>query len=128
MGHIRLGALPRTLKWARVVELVERNGNAAEVAAAALIAAEQGLKEAATDAGLARSLWLLTQLPRNPRREQAVRVSLGVGPAGVTALPTGAQGSHILSSLLTADALGMIPMGEGVVATGDEITLRALAR
>jgi molybdopterin molybdotransferase len=69
-----------------------------------------------------------TELPRNPRREQAVRVSLGVGPAGVTALPTGAQGSHILSSLLAADALGMIPMGEGVVAAGDEITLRALAR
>jgi molybdopterin molybdotransferase len=71
---------------------------------------------------------LLTQLPRNPRREQAVRVSLGDGPAGVTARPTGAQGSHILSSLLAADALGMIPMGEGVVAAGDEITLRALAR
>ena len=55
-------------------------------------------------------------------------MSLGDGPGGVTAMPTGAQGSHILSSLLTADALGMIPMGEGVVAAGDEITLRALAR
>jgi molybdopterin molybdotransferase len=69
-----------------------------------------------------------TELPRNPRREQAVRVSLHDGPGGVTATPTGAQGSHILSSLLAADALGMIPMGEGVVAAGDEITLRALAR
>ncbi len=68
------------------------------------------------------------ELPRNPRRDQAVRVSLDAGPAGVTATPTGAQGSHILSSLLAADALGMIPMGEGVVAAGDEITLRALAR
>jgi molybdopterin molybdotransferase len=69
-----------------------------------------------------------TELPRNPRREQAVRVSLSNGPGGPTAMPTGAQGSHILSSLLAADALGMIPMGEGVVAAGDEITLRALAR
>jgi molybdopterin molybdotransferase len=69
-----------------------------------------------------------TELPRNPRREQAVRVSLSDGPGGVTATPTGAQGSHILSSLLAADALGMIPMGEGIVAAGDEITLRALAR
>jgi molybdopterin molybdotransferase len=69
-----------------------------------------------------------TELPRNPRREQAVRVSLSGGPARVTATPTGAQGSHILSSLLTADALGMIPMGEGVVAAGAEISLRALAR
>jgi molybdopterin molybdotransferase len=69
-----------------------------------------------------------TELPRNPRREQAVRVALTDGPEGVTATPTGAQGSHILSSLLAADALGMIPMGDGVVAAGDEITLRALAR
>jgi molybdopterin molybdotransferase len=69
-----------------------------------------------------------TELARNPRREQAVRVSLDDGPNGVTATLTGAQGSHILSSLLAADALGMIPMGDGVVATGDEITLRALAR
>jgi molybdopterin molybdotransferase len=68
------------------------------------------------------------ELPRNPRRTQAVRVSLSDGPGGVTALPTGAQGSHILSSLLAADALGMIPIGDGVVAAGDEITLRALAR
>jgi molybdopterin molybdotransferase len=71
---------------------------------------------------------LLTEMPRNPRREQAVRVSLSDGPGGVTAMPTGAQGSHILSSLLDADALGMIPMGQGIVAAGDEITLRALAR
>ena len=68
------------------------------------------------------------ELARNPRREQAVRVSLSQGPGGATALPTGAQGSHILSSLLAADALGMIAMGDGVVAAGDEITLRALAR
>ncbi len=51
-----------------------------------------------------------------------------MAPARVTATPTGAQGSHILSSLLAADALGMIPMGEGVVAAGAEIALRALAR
>jgi molybdopterin molybdotransferase len=69
-----------------------------------------------------------TELARNPRREQAVRVSLDDGPGGVTATPTGAQGSHILSSLLAADALGMIPMGDGVVAAGDRIKLRALAR
>jgi molybdopterin molybdotransferase len=71
---------------------------------------------------------LATDVPRNPRRVQAVRVSLHNSPAGVTATPTGAQGSHILSSLLAADALAMIPMGDGVVAAGDEITLRALAR
>ncbi|HEX5191325.1 MAG TPA: gephyrin-like molybdotransferase Glp [Solirubrobacteraceae bacterium] len=63
--------------------------------------------------------------PRNPRREQALRVSLRDEPGGVTAVPTGAQGSHILSSLLDADALATIPIGEGVVAAGDEVALRA---
>ena len=89
------------------------------------LAALQGAPAPAPPTPTAR---LLTELPRNPRREQAVRVSLQQGSTGVTATLTGAQGSHILSSLLTADALGMIPMGEGVVAAGDTITLRALAR
>jgi molybdopterin molybdotransferase len=68
------------------------------------------------------------QRPRNPRREQALRVSLHDGPDGVTAVPTGAQGSHILSSLLDADALATIPIGDGVVAAGDEVALRAFPR
>jgi molybdopterin molybdotransferase len=65
---------------------------------------------------------------RNPRREQALRVSLHDRPDGVTAMPTGAQGSHILSSLLDADALARIPIGEGVVAAGEEVSLRAFPR
>ena len=68
------------------------------------------------------------QLRRNPRREQAVRVALSDGPAGPIAVPTGAQGSHILSSLLGADALAMIPSGEGIVARSERVALRALAR
>jgi molybdopterin molybdotransferase len=66
--------------------------------------------------------------PRNPRREQALRVSLRDGPDGVTAVTTGAQGSHILTSLLDADALATIPIGEGVVAAGDTVALRAFPR
>jgi molybdopterin molybdotransferase len=89
------------------------------------LAALQGAPAPAPSAPTAT---LATELPRNPRREQAVRMSLAADSRGVTATPTGAQGSHILSSLLAADALGMIPMGDGVVAAGDEITLRALAR
>ena len=86
------------------------------------------LQGAPTPAPPAPTAQLVTELPRNPRREQAVRVSLQQSSAGVTATPTGAQGSHILSSLLAADALGMIPMGAGTVAAGEEIALRALAR
>jgi molybdopterin molybdotransferase len=75
-----------------------------------------------------RTARLGVERPRNPRREQALRVSLRDRPEGVTAVPTGAQGSHILTSLLDADALATIPSGEGVVAAGDEVALRAFPR
>jgi molybdopterin molybdotransferase len=50
---------------------------------------------------------------RLPDREQAVRVRLEEGPGGTVATPTGAQGSHRLSSMLGAGALAMVPAGEG---------------
>ncbi len=36
MGHIRLGELPRSRKWERVVELLKDDGDLAAVAAATL--------------------------------------------------------------------------------------------
>jgi molybdopterin molybdotransferase len=70
-----------------------------------------------------------TDVRRNPRREQAVRVRLQADPDGATvrAFPNGAQGSHILSSLLGADALAMIPAGDGHLPGGGIVTLEALA-
>jgi molybdopterin molybdotransferase len=64
---------------------------------------------------------------RNPRREQAMRVRLEPDGAAVLAFPTGAQGSHILTSLLGADALAMIPIGEGQLAAGTAVRLEALS-
>lgn len=63
MGHLRLGDIPRTRRWDQVVELIQGDGTAAQVAAAALIAAEAGLRKAADDDGVASVVWLLTQLP-----------------------------------------------------------------
>jgi molybdopterin molybdotransferase len=66
---------------------------------------------------------------RNPRREQAVRISLRAAPDGtLVARPTGAQGSHILSSLLAADALALVPAGEGSLEAGAVVGLEALVR
>jgi molybdopterin molybdotransferase len=50
---------------------------------------------------------------RIPGREQAVRVRVEERPDGPVATPTGAQGSHRLSSMLGAGALAMVPAGEG---------------
>ena len=73
------------------------------------------------------SATLAVDVRRNPRREQAVRVTLALSDDGLRATPNGAQGSHILSSLLGADALAMIPQGEGTLSAGTTVALRALA-
>ena len=70
---------------------------------------------------------LATDVRRNPRREQAIRVTLEHTDEGVLATPNGAQGSHILSSLLGADALAMIEPGESALPAGATVALRALA-
>jgi molybdopterin molybdotransferase len=64
---------------------------------------------------------------RNPRREQAIRVRLEPDGQRTVAFANGAQGSHILTSLLGADALAMIPAGEGVLGAGTRVTLEELA-
>ena len=68
-----------------------------------------------------------SEVRRNPRREQAVRVRLEDSSSGILAFPNGAQGSHILTSLLGADALAMIPPGEGHLPVGTKVALEALA-
>ena len=68
-----------------------------------------------------------TEVTRNPRRDQMIRVRLRDDEDAVRAYPNGAQGSHILTSLLGADALALIPAGEGTVAEGTAVTLHALA-
>jgi len=72
---------------------------------------------------------LATAVRRLSLRERAIRVRLehdGAGPP--FAHPNGAQGSHILSSLIGADALAMIPPGEGELPAGAIVALEALAR
>ena len=63
MGHIRLGLLPRTLKWQQVVALLAEAAPVDRIAAASADAAEAGLRRASDDPALAHSFWLLTQIP-----------------------------------------------------------------
>ncbi len=63
---------------------------------------------------------------RNPGREQALRVRLERDAHGLTASPTGPQASHILSSLLGAQALALVPAGEGELPAGSEVSLQPL--
>ena len=64
---------------------------------------------------------------RNPEREQAIRVRLVQSEDGPVARPTtGAQGSHVLTSMLGADALAFIAPGEGEAAAGERVEVELL--
>jgi hypothetical protein len=63
MGHIRLGRLPRTVKWNQVVSLIDSGASTAEIALVALDASRKGLQAASKDPTLIYSVWLLTQIP-----------------------------------------------------------------
>jgi hypothetical protein len=69
MGHIRLGALPRTRKWTQVVGLIEGGAGTVQVANATIRAAETGLSFAAKDKGVIETIWLLTKIPLAARLE-----------------------------------------------------------
>ncbi|MSX02626.1 MAG: molybdopterin molybdenumtransferase MoeA [Actinobacteria bacterium] len=59
---------------------------------------------------------------RHPKRDECVRVRV----VDREAFATGPQGSHILSSMTLADALAVIPRGEGSLDAGSPIELLAL--
>lgn len=71
---------------------------------------------------------LAAAVPRNHDREQAVRVRLERQNGRLFATPNGPQGSHIVTSLLGADALALIPAGEGEVEAGATVPLEPLPR
>jgi molybdopterin molybdotransferase len=55
-----------------------------------------------------------------------VRVRLERGDDGSIARPTKAQGSHVLTSMLGADALARVRAGEGDIAAGERIDIELL--
>jgi len=67
-----------------------------------------------------------TRFKRNPAREQAITVRLERADARAIAVPNGPQGSNLISSLLGADALAMIPAGTGELEAGSPVRLVAL--
>jgi molybdopterin molybdotransferase len=65
-------------------------------------------------------------IARNPRREQAVRVRLAQTGEGLVAASNGEQGSHMLTSMVGADALAMIEPGSGHVPAGASVEVELL--
>ncbi len=71
---------------------------------------------------------LTADVKLNRQREQAVRVHLARADGVTTATPTGPQDSHIVTSLLGADALALIPPSETPLTAGSQVELAYLAR
>ena len=65
-------------------------------------------------------------IERNPGRDQAVRCQLEAHDDGFHAEPTKAQASHMLTSMLGARALALVPAGEGTLAAGDRVEVELL--
>lgn len=69
MGHIRLGRLPRSKRWADVVRLLAEGADVAALASATADAAEGEFSRNQDDPALQYAVWLLTQLPIAARSE-----------------------------------------------------------
>lgn len=90
--------------------------------AAPALRAVQGADPSATRA----SAVLDAPVARDPRREQAVRCRLRAADDGWHAEPTGAQGSHVLTSMLGARALALVPLGGGELRAGERVEIELL--
>ena len=69
---------------------------------------------------------LAADVPRLPQRDQAVRCSLELGDDGWRATPTGPQGSHVLTSMLGADALAVVEAGPEPARAGERVQVELL--
>jgi molybdopterin molybdotransferase len=58
---------------------------------------------------------------RSPERDQVVRCRLWLRDDGWHVEPTKAQGSHVLSSMLDADAFALVEAGDGEIAPGERV-------
>jgi molybdopterin molybdotransferase len=64
---------------------------------------------------------LSRELERRRGRVEAVRCRLELREVGWLALPAEHQGSHVLTSMLGADCLALIPSGSGTVRAGERV-------
>jgi molybdopterin molybdotransferase len=69
---------------------------------------------------------LAEDVPRLRARDQAVRCALELTDRGWLATPSGPQGSHVLTSMLGADALATIEAGAEPARAGDRVEVELL--
>ena len=80
----------------------------------------------ATDADRRTTATLAEPYAKKPGRAHAIRVRLELGEDGWRATPTKEQGSHVLTSMLGADALAFLPADHGDFAGGESVEIELL--
>lgn len=87
MGHIHLGAIPRTKRWNEVVSLLEVGSTVEEVAGASAHAAARSLLSASGDPVFVEAVRLLVSIPIAARAEdfgdalRRLNLEVGTGPS-----------------------------------------------
>jgi molybdopterin molybdotransferase len=80
-----------------------------------------------TDPSATRSQAVLdAPISPSPDRAQAVRCRLRMADDGWHAEPTGPQGSHVLSSMVGAGALAIVPAGDRQIVAGERVVIEVL--
>jgi molybdopterin molybdotransferase len=102
------------------------NPVSAMVTFALLVAPALAAMQGAAREPAPREALLGTDYEKRPGRAHAVRCRVEARHDGLHALPTGAQGSHILTSMLGADALAIIPREQGSVRRGEWVRIEPL--
>jgi molybdopterin molybdotransferase len=80
----------------------------------------------AADASRRTTAVLAEPYAKRPGRAHAIRVRLELAEDGWRATPTGEQGSHVLTSMLGADALAYLPADRGDFEAGERVEIELL--
>lgn len=84
-------------------------------------------RQAGGDAADRRATAVLdVAVARQPGRDQVLRGRLEARDDGWHVVPTRAQGSHVLTSMVGADAFALVPAGDGEVAAGERVAVELL--
>ena len=89
MGHLRLGRLPKTLRWQDVVRLLDDSPtDVPAVARATAVAAEDRLRQLARDPSISFSFWLLARVTEAAHRPDFVSALAELGIEAQEGQPT----------------------------------------
>lgn len=122
MGHIRIGPLPTTRKWNKIVGMIADGAGAAQLATATVNAAASGLKAAVNDGSVVEAVWLLVRIPlaaRSPDFASTLR-TCGVDVSDDPGLIDVAVGYSMAVDARLPNGSGRTDLGEMAQTAGVE--------